>query len=122
MHQNSKNEIHTSPQQTVRIDNFILLSDGVPPHWSANVRDDLDEHLPHRWIRKIAFNIMPLSKWPPRNPDITVHDFFLWGCEKDNIFTTPLSVKLKQRITANIDEPGSNTVGENGVTGPMCVV
>ena len=42
--------------------------------------------------------------WPPRSPDLTVPDFFLWGYMKDNIFRMkPASVKeLKKRIEEDI--------------------
>ncbi|GFS86088.1 hypothetical protein TNCV_1583361 [Trichonephila clavipes] len=38
------------PQFQDNIANFILQLYGTTPHWSAKVRDYLDEHLPHRWI------------------------------------------------------------------------
>ena len=28
--------------------------------------------------------------WPPRSPDITPLDFFLWGHVKDRVFATPV--------------------------------
>ena len=40
------------------------------------------------------------TKWPPRSPDLTPCDFFLWGYLKDKVFMTPtesLNV-LRQRI------------------------
>jgi hypothetical protein len=48
---------------------------------------------------------------PPRSPDITPCDFFLWGYVKDRVFVPPLSrdlADLKARIIAavkNIDAP-----------------
>ena len=48
---------------------------------------------------------------PPRFPDITSCDFFLWGYVKDRVFVLPLSrdlADLKARIIAavkNIDAP-----------------
>jgi hypothetical protein len=29
--------------------------------------------------------------WPPRSPDITPLDFFLWGYIKSNVFRTPVN-------------------------------
>jgi hypothetical protein len=29
--------------------------------------------------------------WPPRSPDITLLDFFLWGYVKSNVFQTPVN-------------------------------
>jgi len=51
---------------------------------------------PNRWTGRDG----PIP-WPPRSPDITPLDFFLWGYVKDKVFSTPvLDVKnLKTRIT-----------------------
>jgi hypothetical protein len=46
-----------------------------------------------------------LMHWPPRSPDVTPCDFFLWGFMKDRVFLPPLSatlVDLCTRITAAI--------------------
>jgi hypothetical protein len=45
------------------------------------------------------------SPWPPRSPDLTPWDFFLWGFIKDRVFVPPLPVTLvdlRTRITAAI--------------------
>ena len=47
--------------------------------------------------------------WPPRSPDITPLNFFLWGCVKDIMYRTKMQdiTDLKQRISnaiATIDE------------------
>ena len=42
-----------------------------------------------------------LAFWPPRSPDLTPCDFFLWGFVKDRVFVPPLPLNLddlKQRI------------------------
>ena len=33
---------------------------------------------------------MDWKKWPPRSPDITPLDFFLWGYVKDRVYRTPV--------------------------------
>ena len=40
------------------------------------------------------------TPWPPRSPDITPLDFFLWGYVKDSVFSTPVPdiTNLKARI------------------------
>jgi hypothetical protein len=48
--------------------------DGAPPHWGLIVRECLDRVFPGRWIGRGG----PVS-WPPRSPDLTPPDFFLWG-------------------------------------------
>jgi hypothetical protein len=45
---------------------------------------------------------MSLTSWPPRSPDLTYCDSFLWGYVKDKVFVPPVPVTLddlKQRIT-----------------------
>jgi len=44
-------------------------------------------------------------KWPPRSPDLTVCDFFLWGYVKDRVYLPPLPAtgdELQERITAAV--------------------
>ena len=38
-----------------------------------------------------------LMRWPPRSPDLTPYDFFLWGFVKDTIFVPPLPANLQDR-------------------------
>jgi len=56
----------------------------------------LDAIFPNRWIL-----IDGPTPWPPRSPDITPLDFFLWGYVKDKVFSTPVPdiTNLKARIT-----------------------
>jgi len=46
-----------------------------------------------------------LMRWPPRSPDLTPCDFFLWGFVKDTAFVPPLPANLqdlRNRITAAV--------------------
>ena len=46
-----------------------------------------------------------LMRWPPRSPDLTPCDFFLWGFVKDTVFVSPLPANLqdlRNRITAAV--------------------
>jgi hypothetical protein len=62
-------------------ESFYLQQDGVPPHYHRDVRMYLDETLPGRWIgRRGAVEI------PPRSPDLTPLDFYLWGSLKDDVY------------------------------------
>ena len=58
-----------------------------------------DDHFPERWIGRGG----PIH-WPPRSPDITPLDFFLWGFVKDNVYMRRVSNidDLKARITTAI--------------------
>jgi len=56
----------------------------------------LDATFPNRWIGRDG-----PTTWPPRSPDITPLDYFLWRYVKDKVFSTPVSdiTNLKARIT-----------------------
>ena len=57
----------------------------------------MDATFPNRLIERDG----PTS-WPPRSPDITPLDLFLWGgVVKDKVFSTPVPdiTNLKARIT-----------------------
>ena len=60
------------------------------------VRRVLDENFPHRWIGRHG-----TIEWPPRSPDLTPLDYFLWGYLKERVYKTRLVniEDLKQRIT-----------------------
>ena len=55
-----------------------------------------DATFPNRWIGRHG-----PTPWPPRSPDITPLDFFLWGYVKDKVFSTPVPdvTNLKARVT-----------------------
>jgi hypothetical protein len=57
-------------------------------------------HFPGRWFGRDG----PIP-WPPRSPDITPLDFFLWGYVKDIVYKTPVTSldELKLRIVAAIE-------------------
>jgi hypothetical protein len=43
--------------------------------------------------------------WPPRSPDLTPCDFFLWGFVKDSVYVPPLPMsltELRDRITHSL--------------------
>ncbi|PNF13977.1 hypothetical protein B7P43_G08668, partial [Cryptotermes secundus] len=76
--------------------------DGAPPHYLGEVREYLNTRFPGRWIGRAA----PIA-WPPRSPDLTPLDFFLWGFVKDRVFVPPLPVnvvELRTRIPASVAE------------------
>ena len=70
-------------------------------HFHRTVRVFLNHVLQQRWMGRAAkgHNHLP---WPPRSPDITPCDFFLWGFVKDSVYIPPLPMSLKElrdRIT-----------------------
>ncbi|GBL95881.1 hypothetical protein AVEN_227124-1 [Araneus ventricosus] len=74
----------------------IFQQDGAPPHYGNIVREFLDTTFPQRWIGRGA-----VMAWPPRSPDITPLDFYLWGYVKQHVYSERINdiSHLKQRIT-----------------------
>lgn len=62
--------------------NMWLLQDGAPPHFALNVRATLNQQFPERWIGRGA-NV----PYPPRSPDLTCMDYYLWGRIKNMVYT-----------------------------------
>jgi len=56
----------------------------------------LDATFPNRWVGRDG----PTPR-PPRSPDITPLDFFLYGYVRDKVFSTPVPdiINTKARIT-----------------------
>ena len=71
--------------------------DGSPPHYTRNVSDYLNESFPNRWLGRGG----PVS-WPPRSPDITPLDFYLWGHTKTLVYESKVDsrAELRDRIFA----------------------
>ena len=70
------------PQMSEDSEDFIFQQDEAPPHWHRDVRYFLNESLPQRWIGRVGKEDLSLQFWPPRSPDLTPCDFFLWGFVK----------------------------------------
>ena len=58
--------------------------DGAPAHTSIQVINYLSRQFPDRLISKRGDVL-----WPPRSPDLTVLDFFVWGHIKQKIWDVP---------------------------------
>lgn len=58
--------------------------DGSPIHNAVLVREWLNQHFENRWIGRNS----PFMDWPPRSPDLTPLDFFLWGILKQKVYRT----------------------------------
>ena len=59
--------------------------DGAPAHRLIEVRDRLNAVFGNNRIIGLGHDV----EWPPRSPDLTPCDFFLWGYIKDKVFSTP---------------------------------
>ncbi|XP_066251951.1 histone-lysine N-methyltransferase SETMAR-like [Euwallacea similis] len=76
-------------------ENMWLQHDGAPAHFAADVKEYLNQEFEGRWIGRGG----PVF-WPPRSPDLTKIDFFLWGHIKNVVYqTAPTTAEdMKQRI------------------------
>jgi hypothetical protein len=63
------------------IDVLFFQQDGAPAHYSRQVREWLNDKFEGRWIGRRG----PIE-WPPRSPDLTPPDFWLWGYLKDLVY------------------------------------
>jgi hypothetical protein len=77
-------------------DGHTFQHDGAPPHYWTPVTEFLNQHFARRWIGRGG----PIP-WPPRSPDLTPLDFFLWGYVKDIVYHTKVNdlPDLRRRIT-----------------------
>lgn len=73
--------------------------DGAPPHYAVDVRTYLNNVFRGRWIGRRGS-----IEWPPRSPDLTPLDFFLWGYLKSKVYQSrPNNLEeLKERIRTEI--------------------
>lgn len=76
-----------------------LQQDGAPPHYAVLVRNYLDNVFANRWIGRRGS-----IEWPPRSPDLTPLDFFLWGYLKSKVYLNrPQNInELKERIRIEV--------------------
>lgn len=87
-----------------------FMQDGAPPHFSLNVRNHLNEQYPHKWIGR--GNDAPVN-WPPRSPDLTPMDYFLWGHLKSTVFREP--VENEEQLWQRIQDAINNLRGDEEV-------
>ena len=71
--------------------------DGAPAHFALDVREYLNNVFPNRWIGRGG----PVQ-WPPRSPDLTPMDFFIWGEMKCLVYETPIDTP--EELVARVAE------------------
>ena len=69
-----------------RFDRLWWAQDGAPAHRRIIVREFLAEVFNNRVI-----GLGHEHEWPPRSPDLTPCDYFLWGYVKSKVFISPPS-------------------------------
>ncbi|CAK9806307.1 hypothetical protein ANTPLA_LOCUS4829 [Anthophora plagiata] len=80
---------------------MLLQQDGAPCHTAREIMILLRRLSPNRLILKNGD-----YDWPPRSPDLTPADFFLWGYLKSKVYVSaPRSLQeLKDAIRKEITE------------------
>lgn len=76
--------------------------DGAPAHCSNVVSQELNGMFEDRWIRRLG----PWD-WPPRSPDLTPLDSYLWGTMKERVYVgTPIENRqdLENRVRRAFEE------------------
>ena len=71
--------------------------DWAPAHFALDVRENLNNVFPNRWIGRDG----PVH-WPPRSPDLTPMDFFIWGEMKCLVYETPIDTP--EELAARVAE------------------
>ena len=76
---------------------MYVQHDGAPPHYTRHVREYLNKSFPSRWFGHGG----PIA-WPPRSPDLTPLDYYLWGHMKRSVYETkaPSRAERRRRIFA----------------------
>jgi len=69
--------------------------DGAPAHFARSVRQFLNTHYP-QWIGRGG-----RIAWPPRSPDLTPLDFYLWGYMKQKVYA--VVIESREQLLDRID-------------------
>ncbi|GBL78582.1 hypothetical protein AVEN_65178-1 [Araneus ventricosus] len=94
--QNSSHQSHIDPVCFFLLRNVWFQHDGARAHKTSSVKQYLVEEFGEQIHRYGGF-----QEWPPRSPDLTPMDFFLWEYLKQQVYATPPPTlrDLQRRIT-----------------------
>lgn len=94
-----RNSLEEIPQH--EREGMYFHQDGCGPHNAGNVREYLTETFGNNWIGTNG----PI-RWPPRSPDLTPIDFYLWGKLKNKIYSRQIMdiADLRNRFNQAINE------------------
>lgn len=94
-------------RRKTRLGGSWFQQDGAKPHTAKYTMEHLHKIFQNRIISKGAD-----VTWPPRSPDLTAPDFFLWGYVKAIVYSKPVHSlgQLKKRIRKCIKDIPSSTV------------
>lgn len=85
----------------IEVDEIWFQQDEAPPHFAIVAREAVSAVFGNRWIGRIGRNDDAV-RWPPRSPDLTPLDYFLWGHLKDEVYAVPIDDvdDLRHKIVA----------------------
>jgi hypothetical protein len=83
------------------LDNLIFMQDGAPPHFGG--LRWLDDHFPERWMGRGTRAYPAPYPWPPRSPDLTPMDFYLWGYVKTRVYRDKMSYANSSELVDAIE-------------------
>lgn len=85
--------------------NMYYQQDGAPPHYGRQVREYLSDRFGTHWIGRGG----PVA-WPPRSPDLTPLDFYLWGDVKRLVYTDEITsvTQLRAKVISAFDTIKTN--------------
>jgi len=74
---------------------MYLQNNGSPPHYTNRVWEFLNEISPNRWLGRGGS-----IAWPPRSPDETKLDYYIWGKRQTFVYETQVDslAALRRRI------------------------
>ena len=95
------------------LEHIFYQQDGAPPHNSQLVTNFLEDTFNRNWIG----NNGPYL-WPPRSPDLSVLDYFIWGTIKNQVYNTPLTTMedCKERVRNAFNKLNNNNPSERQLT------
>ena len=94
-------------RRNLSINKLWFQQDGSRPHWAKMSIELLKETFGNRVISKDG-----AVPWPPRSPDLTAPDFFLWGFVKNEVYAQKINSmeELKQKIRRSIRNINAETL------------
>lgn len=101
---------------------MYFQQDGAPPHNSRIARN----YLQNRFQERLITTHGPV-RWPPRSPDLTPCDFFLWGHLKNRVYSTQpttlheLEVKIRRAFQDITPQMLRNVLHENITRVNKCI-
>lgn len=86
-------------------DHIWWQQDGAPPHYARISRHVINRLFGNRWIGRLGQDDRAIP-WPPRSPDLTPLDYYLWGHVKALVYNHQINDReqLRARILEAFDE------------------